>query len=183
MNIRPDAWRRAFRSPQVIVSILALLAAIAAVLVAQPERVTVEPFELPVVEPRVLEQEEIRIITYDRFNLEVPQRQTVEVPADPAGRAEAITEAVRAQLQGENGSWPQELDLPVVFVIETSAGQTAVLDFRAPAGFELREAALDRVRRSLEATFIEAGLDSMLLLWNGERLLLAPQQPAAEPED
>lgn len=181
MNIRPDAWQRAFRSPQVIVSILALVAALAAVMVAQPEPVAVEHFELPAVEPRQLEQEEVRIITYDQFNLEVPLRQMLEVPRDEAGRAEVITEAVRDRLQGENGSWPQELGLPVVFVTDVAGDRTAVLDFRVPEGFELAEAALDRVRRSLVETLGEAGLDSVVLLWNGERI--APTPPAVTEAD
>lgn len=177
MNIRPDAWRRAFRSPQVIVSILALLAALAAVFVAQPEPVELEHFELPVIEPRQLEQEELRIVIYDRFNLQVPLRQTLAVPGDEAGRAEVITEAVRERMQGENGSWPQELGLPVVFVTDLGSGQAAVLDFRVPEAFEMDEAALDRVRRSLTETLEEAGLASVVLLWNGERL--TPTLPAA----
>lgn len=177
MNIRPDAWRRAFRSPQVIVSILALLAALAAVFVARPEPIEVTHFELPVIEPRQLGQEEFRVVIYDRFNLEVPLRQTLEVPADAAGRAEVITEAVRERMQGENGSWPEELGSPVVFVTGSAGDQTAVLDFRVPAGFEPEEAALDRIRRSLTVTLGEAGLQDVVLLWNGERIMPAP--PAA----
>ncbi len=179
MNIRPDAWRRAFRSPQVLVSILALVAALAAVIVARPEPVEVEHFELPVIEPRQLRQEEFRVVIYDQFNLEVPLRQTLEVPADDAGRAEVITEAVRERMQGENGSWPQELGLPVVFVTEFEGERTAVLDFRVPESFEMAEAAFSRVRRSLTETLTEAGLDSVVLLWNGERL----PPPAPAPAD
>lgn len=181
MNIRPDAWRRALRSPQVIISVLTLIAALVAVMVTRPDPVTAEPFELPVIEPRPVQQEEVRIITYDRFNLQVPLRQTLEVPGDAAGRAEAITRAVMERFQeGSDEAWPAELDMPVVFVLEQDDGLTAVVDFQTGEGTEVAEAARDRIRRSLSQTLTEAGMDSVVMLWNGERLL---QQPAPETED
>ncbi len=179
MNIRPDAWRRAFRSPQVILSLLALVGALLAVFVARPDRITVEPFELPVVEETSLTREEVRIITFDRFNLEIPLLMSLEVPGHAAGRVAVIVEAVRNQLQGQNGAWPEALPLPVVFVPELDQGQTAVLDFRPESSeMQLDEVAFSRLRRSLEATLHEAGMEQVVLLMHGQ-----PPQPVAAGTD
>ena len=169
MNIRPDAWRRAFRSPQVAVSVLALLAALVAVFMARPDRIVAEPFELPVVQSLELQEEEFRLISYDRFNLEIPVRETVAVPADAAGRIEAIVSALRARMTGESGSWPAALPLPVVFATELDGKLTAVLDFRIPQDLLLEPDDLERIARSVRETLQEAGLTEVVVLQNGLR--------------
>ncbi len=175
MNIRPDAWRRALRSPQVIISVLALVAALVAVFLARPEAVEAEPFELPAVQPRELHEEEVRLVTYDRFNLEIPVRELLQVPADAAGRTEAIVAAVK-DLMSENGAWPETLPLPVVFA-ETLSGQlTAVADFRLAGGESPEPAELARVARSVTETLLDAGIGQVVILVDGQAWRPPPDQ-------
>ncbi len=179
MNVRPDAFRRALRSPQVILSIFALLGAIIAVLLVRPAPVTVEPFELPEIEEQQLMTEEVRLITFDRFNLEIPMRQTLAVPADRTGRARAIVAAVREQLIGESGSWPADLPQPAVFVTDQAGAEVVVVDLAVSetAGFAAGD--LERLQLSLQRTLSEAGYAQVVLLTDGEEQLNppAPAQP------
>lgn len=180
MNIRPDAWRRAFASPQVILSLLALVLAIVAVFLTRPRPIEAEPFELPAVEVADLAEEEVRLITFDRFNLEVPLRKTLELPEDASGRVAVIVEAVRDQLRGENGAWPAELPSPVVFVAELDGQDTAVLNFPvSQESVQLGADGFSRLSRSLEATLAGEGLERVVLLLDGQ----PPRFEAGEAED
>lgn len=179
MNIRPDAWRRALRSPQVIISVLALLAALVAVFLARPEPITPEPFELPAVQPSELSEEEIRLVTYDRFNLEIPVRATLSVPSDAAGRAEAIVAAVK-DLMSESGSWPDLLPLPVVFAEVLNGQRTVVADFRVGQDTEPDPADLTRVARSITGTLRDAGADQVVILVGGQTWRPPPDQDDAD---
>jgi|GEM_PF-3369665 len=181
MNVRPDAWRKAFRSPQVILSLLALAGAIVAVLLTRPEPVTADPFELPAVPEQTVTAEEVRIITYDRFNLEVPVRLEVNLPAGTAGQIRALLAAVQGQLSGENGAWPADLPLPVVFLTSIDGEQVVVLDLKAGDAQELTAEQLLRIRMSIEHTLREAGFGRVVLLVDGEEAGAAEAAPA-EPD-
>lgn len=181
MNIRPDAFRRAFRSPPVILALLALLGAVTAVLIVRPEEVTARPFELPAIEEQVLNEEEVRLITFDRFNLEIPLRQTLALPPDEPGRIRVITAAVREQLSGEGGAWPAALPLPLIYLVDSSGEQLVVVDLAVSAAGEFPVADQLRVRTSLERTLNEAGFERVVLLQDGEET--PPEQGISEEAD
>ena len=179
MNVRPNAWRRAFASPQVILSLLALLGAVVAVFLSRPKPVEVPPFELPVSETIPTTSTEVRVITFDRFNLEIPLLVTLDMPESVQGRIAVLVDAVREQLEGENGAWPDWLPEPVVFVTELSGQRTVVLDFPVdPSEARFETEAFGRLRRSLEATLAGDGHSTVVLLIGG----LPPQLPVTQPD-
>ena len=154
-------------SPQVIMSLVVLLAAIGAFMLTRTPPPEVTEFELPMIEQAQHVTEEVRLITYDQFGLEVPVRVSLEVPTTDVGRLGAIVDALVLRL-GEQGDWPAGLETPTVHLVESTAGSTAVLDLAPPAGLGLDPETEERLYRAFEETLLASGVRNMRFLLNGE---------------
>ena len=85
------------------------------------------------------------------------------VPLEPNARLELILEA----LKRGSDVWPDELELPTVFVMKSGNQVTAVLDFTVEA-IPARSVTEEwQLLRSIEETLKKSGVDTMYVLRDG----------------
>jgi len=154
-----------WRSPQVLLSALALLAASAYLLRSGPPDVPPPP-DLRAV-PSGEEAVEVREVVVYRVDDQLARpvvREIVDAP-DPGLRMQRIVDEVRAVMVA-SGAWPQELPAPRAFTLEVEREAVVVLDM--PEHDARLDVALERgIVASLERTLLEQGVERIAYLRAG----------------
>lgn len=138
-------------APQVLVGALLVVAAGAFALRGPtgpppPGTVTIAPRPS---EPAPRAEVELAIV--EPSGLERTTFVSTNVPADDAGRYEAIFAALREEL-ARVGVWPEEVPAPSVFVQRVAGTEIVVLDLDVPEATSLEAATELRLVRSIDAT-------------------------------
>lgn len=159
--------RRALLRPEPLFALLILLVSVVYFLLSGREGGTPLPqIEISQPEERVLETQEVKLVRYDESGLENPTFASVALPEAPGDRLEAILAALRESTRGSY--WPEEVPVPNVFVETVGRQSVAVLDFRPEEPVSLTVAQEMRLFRSVEATVLANGADTIRYLLRGE---------------
>ncbi len=152
-------------APQVLVPLLALLAAGLFALRAGPPPVAPPP-ELASTAPPDEEVERREVVLYlVDDELARPVVRQVAGSDDPSLRLQALVDELRAVLV-EEGAWPEALPSPRVFAFEVERAAAAVLDLPAH-DLALDVGAERRIVASLQRTLLEAGVERAAFLRDG----------------
>ena len=159
------AGRIAWRSPQVLIPALAVLAAAVWALQASPPALPDPPeLHLGGAEAEAPAEREAVLYLVDG-DLARPQVRTVPDAPDPSARAQAVVDALAASLR-EVGDWPDSLPAPRVFAFEHERASVVALDLPAHE-VRLDVAAERRIVASFERTLLEDGHDRLVFLRDG----------------
>lgn len=113
--------------PQVLVSLLILMTAIIWTWSPRPQPQVVLPNLRNSLSQEVLQTETIQLTSYDSRGLEQPRFITTELPSTSELRYQTIISLLRQELLTD--IWPEELPEPVVYVYQSGARRTVILDF------------------------------------------------------
>lgn len=163
----PARWRR-LATPYVILAALVFLASVVFFLGGHgPRAPQPQPVDIKPVQPAVqTHSQEVRLELVDQSGLARPDFVTLDLPADPAARLQAIVAALRtAMLQA--GTWPSGLETPEVFVEQVNRKQVAVLDIKESAPVSVGVAEELQLLHSIRQTVLNNGADEVRFLRDG----------------
>lgn len=153
-----------WRSPQVLLPALALLAASAYLLRSGPPELPPPPELRAAVDEEVVELLEVVVYRVDD-QLARPIVREIAGADDPGLRMQRIVDEVRTVMV-EAGVWPQELPAPRAFMLEVEREMVVVLDM--PEHDARLDVALERgIVDSLERTLLEQGVERIAYLRGG----------------
>lgn len=162
----PNALSR-YASPQVLLALLALIAALIYALSSRAAQPAPPVLLQEVAEERELERRSV-VLYVVQGELVQPIAREVETIVDDAGAdLEVLIAALRLELL-ERGVWPEALPTPTVFVVELERRPNVVLDLPADVlpSMSVRDEAT--ILTSLERTLLETGVERVAFVRDGE---------------
>lgn len=157
---------RALLTPQVLVSALLLVGALALLagvdVLELPEPPSVELLSAE----QTLTPVEVRLVLVDLNGLEWQRSERVAVPDSVPGRLQAVLAALRGALL-EEGVWPSGLPAPTVFLETFDRSAVAILDLHPGEDVAVTVVQETALVRALTATAQLNGADEVRFLRDG----------------
>lgn len=160
-----DGPRVRWATPQVLVPLLALLAASIYALRAAPATVAPPPDLAATADPEDATRRREVVLYLVDDGLARPVVREVADPEDVSARLQAVVDGLR-QAMSEEGAWPSRLPAPRAFAFEVERDAVAVLDLPAHE-VVLDVAAERRIVASLQRTLLEQGIERIAFLRDG----------------
>lgn len=161
-----DKLVKALLTPQVLVAVLLLVAAVA--LLTGIRRV--QPPAAPVVDLGAAAAQTVsfdaRLVLADDAQLEWQKVVRIDAPDTPPLRLAAVLAALRQALLDE-GLWPTALPAPFVYLETIDRAVYAVLDVRTPEPIAVSVARERALLRAITATTLANGVDEVRFLRDG----------------
>lgn len=165
---RGTGWWRRLATPQMLVAVLVFLASAGFFLAGRGPRVG-KPTPVDVKPPQQSAQthsQEVRLVLVDSGGLARPHFVTLDLPEDPAAQFEVILGALRKQM-AQDGSWPQNLATPDVYVQQANRTETVVVDMRETAPVAVGVSQELQLLHSIRQTVLGNGADEVRFLRDG----------------
>lgn len=153
-------------SPQILLPLLALLAAGLYAVRSEPPRSSPAPeLAVPSTTDAEVPRTEAVVYVVDESGLAHPSVVEIAAREEPSARLQEIVDALRAEMT-TSGVWPGDLPAPHVHAFTLERREVAVLDLpAAPVRLDVsRERA---ILASLDRTLAEAGIDDVAYLRDG----------------
>lgn len=163
----PSWWHRV-ATPFVLAAALVFLASALFYLVghgprmSQPARVDIKPPE----RSAATRSQEVRLVLVDASGLARPHFETLDLPQDPAARLETVLGALRGAM-GKDGSWPQNLRTPDVYVQQANRKEVAIVDMHETAPVAVGVSQELQLLHSIRQTVLANGADEVRFLKDG----------------
>ncbi len=164
---QPSVWRR-LATPYLAIAVLAFLGSAVFFLVGHGPQVS-RPASVDIKPPQAnarTHSREVRLVLVDAGGLARPHFETLELPDDPAAQLETILGALRSSM-GKDGSWPQNLATPQVFVQQANRQEIAVVDMVETAPVAVGVSQELQLLHSIRQTVLANGADEVRFLRNG----------------
>ena len=164
----PNLWRRV-ATPYLLAVTLVFLASAVFFLVGHGPRVGAPaPVDIkPPEQSSATQSQEVRLVLVDSGGLARPHFETLDLPQDPAGRLEVILGALRKAM-GQDGSWPQNLATPDVYVQQANRKEVAVVDMHETAPVAVGVSQELQLLHSIQQTVLGNGADEVRFLKGGQ---------------
>ncbi|HEX7021693.1 MAG TPA: hypothetical protein VF171_02475 [Trueperaceae bacterium] len=167
MNIDRQLLRGLLR-PQGLVGVLVFACGLL-VLASVPGGVRITPPDRVVLqqdEPPALDREVVELTVVDTTGQQSTTQREIGLPDAESARLRAILAALKDVL-GEDGVWPDGLDIPTIFVVERFGRErVAVLDFQPPDDLAVTVEQEFQTLASIRRTLRAAGMDDVEVLVN-----------------
>jgi hypothetical protein len=160
-----DEPRVRWATPQVLVPLLAVLAAGIYALRASPATVPPPPELAAAADPGDPTRRREVVLYLVDDGLARPLVREVADPEDLSARLQVVVDALREAMV-EQGTWPSRLPAPRAFAFELERDAAAVLDL-PPHDVALDVASERRIVASLQRTLLEQGFERVAFLRDG----------------
>lgn len=166
---RSPAWWRRVATPYLLAAALVFLASGVFFVSGRGPRVG-KPTAVDIKPPAAnaaTHSQEVRLVLVDSGGLARPHFVTLGLPGDPAAQLEDILGALQKAMQ-QDGTWPQNLGTPQVYVQQSNRKEIAVVNMRETGPVAVGVTQELELLHSIQQTALANGADEVRFLRDGQ---------------